>query len=324
MVVVAIAVLLLVQGIVRKPRSTPMRPAPDLLRLEFPTAGVTVSEHTPEHLEVVTDQWMLVVNATDSRGADTVMGVIRKSIARLPNSREDVLTARDAPTVYRFLTGVQEPHHAARADYVISVGDAWALANAYPRNGSETFDVTPVDRLLLASRLAKKPRPKGEVAPAWRAYQASRKPGSPVAKFVLSIAPAPLRLGNHRTRLGESSYFTKADFRRGGRQVTPDLIEFYTRDDPFAIRVDVWLDRQPAVEGREAIFDARLRVEPASLGLWSSDEPLDVPVPPGEYDVSISLVNRGKTTDPSLTDDEWFRRDELERYEILLTRRREE
>jgi hypothetical protein len=46
-----------------------------------------------------------------------------------------------------------------------------------------------------------------------------------------------------------------------------------------------------------------------------------VPLPPGEYDVSITRLNGGRHSERGLTDAERFDRDDLERYEVLLGRR---
>jgi hypothetical protein len=138
---------------------------------------------------------------------------------------------------------------------------------------------------------------------------------------MLYMDPAPVCLGNYRSELADKTLFTESDFRRGGRQIAPDLIEFYAKEDTSSIRVDFWLDSQPDVKGREPVFAARLRVDGPSLSVWSFVEPYDVPVPPGEYDVSITLLNRGKHSERAETDEEAFRRDDLERYEVLLRRR---
>ena len=42
--------------------------------------------------------------------------------------------------------------------------------------------------------------------------------------------------------------------------------------------------------------------------------------PPGDYEVSVTLIHRGKYRERFLTDDERFARDDLERYEVLLRR----
>ncbi len=145
-----------------------------------------------------------------------------------------------------------------------------------------------------------------------------RKPGTPIGKFVLYMDPAPVCLGSRDARKREWKVFTDADCKRGGRQIDPDWIEFYTRDDPTSVRLDLWIDEHPVVEGQESIFVARLRVDHDSVSLWSFDETYDVKVASGEYDVSVTLINRGKHEDRSLTHEERFHRDDLERYEVLL------
>jgi hypothetical protein len=300
-----------------------MLPAPDLRRVTFPNAGVTVAEHGSGRLAIVTDEWMVFVNAVKPGKVGNIMSALKGVVARDLDCREDVLEGpRGAPTIHRFLRGVQGSHRAIQGNYLISFGGAWASAGAYSRHPAECFDVTPIDQLLLAFRLADKPQPECEVPPAWRTYQARRRPGSSIAKLVLYMDPAPVRLGNYQTGLADKTRFTPSDSSRGGRQITPDLIEFYANDDNSpSIRVDFWLDSQPDVEGREPVFEASLRVDGPSFSVWSFVEPFEVAVPAAEYDVSITRLNRGKHRERALTDQEWFDRDDLERYEVLLMRR---
>ncbi len=321
-VVAAFAGLLAISALRPGPGYTPMLPAPDLRGVTFPTAGVTVAEHGSGKLVIVTDEWMVFVNAVKPGKVGNIMSALQGVVARSPDCREDVLEGqRGAPTIHRFLRGVQGPRRAAQSDYLISFGGAWASATACLRAPGECFDVTPIDQLLLAFRLADRPRPECEVPPAWRTYQAQRRPGSPIAKFVLSMDPAPVRLGNYQTGLVDMTRFTPADFRRGGRQITPDLIEFYAKEDTPSIRIDFWLDSQPEVKPREPVYESRLRFEGPPFSIWSFVEPYEVPIPPGGYDVSITRLNGGRHSECILTDAERFDRDDLERYEILLRRR---
>jgi hypothetical protein len=46
-----------------------------------------------------------------------------------------------------------------------------------------------------------------------------------------------------------------------------------------------------------------------------------VPIPSGEYDVSITRLNRGSYSKRALTHAERFDRDDMERYEVLVRRR---
>jgi hypothetical protein len=265
---------------------------------------------------------MVFVNAVKPGKVGNIMSALQGVVARSPDCREDVLEGPGgAPTIHRFLRGVQGPRWAVQGDYLISFGGAWASATASSRAPGEGFDVTPIDQLLLAFRLADRPRPECEVSPAWRTYQERRRPGSPIAKVVLYMDPAPVCLGSYQTGLADKTRFTPSDFRRGGRQITPDLIEFYAKEDTPSIRVDFWLDSQPDAKGREPVFEARLRVDGRSFSVWSFVEPYEVPIPPGEYDVSITRLDRGKHSERALTDEERFDRDDLERYEVLLRRR---
>jgi hypothetical protein len=321
-VVAAFSGLLAISALRRGPGYTPMLPAPDLRCVAFPTAGVTVAEHGSGKLEIVTDEWMVYVRAVKPEKLGNIMSALQGVVARSADCRADVLEGQPgAPTIHRFLRGVQGPHRAVQADYLISFDGAWASARASSRVPAECFDVTPIEQFLLAFRLADRPVPECEVPPAWRTYQARRRPGSPIAKFVIYMDPAPVCLGNYQTGLVHKTRFTPADFRRGGRQITPDLIEFYTTDDEPQIRIDFWLGSQPEVKGREPVFDAKLRVEARSFSVWSFFEPYEVPIPSGEYDVSITRLNRGSHIKRALTDAERFDRDDLERYEVLVRRR---
>jgi hypothetical protein len=119
----------------------------------------------------------------------------------------------------------------------------------------------------------------------------------------------------------DQTRFSDDDFRHGGRQVTPELIEFYTKGGPiFFVRLDVWLNARPAGR-REPIFESTLRVDSGTVSIHAFDERFQAPVPPGEYEVSISRVNAGKESQTMLTDDEYFQREDLERYEVILDRR---
>ena len=315
--ILLIAVLFLL-FILARSRDTESRPAIDLLRVEFPTSGLTISEHGSKRLYIVTEDWTLSVGSADSQGAENVRDAFRRMAASSADCRLDVLSASGAPTIHRLLRGIQGPQRAIQVQYLIRFPDGWADAGAYARTAGEPLNYKPIDDLLLAFRLAQSPRAEAEVVTPWRAYQQRRLPGSPIAKFVLYMDPAPVRIGNFKTGSRDRTVFTESDFKRGGRQIAPDLFEFYSKGDPSSIRVDLWMDRPPDIEGREAIFEATLRLEDPKITLWSFVEPYDAPVPAGNYKVAVSLVNRGRFVERTLTDDERFSRDDLERYEVVL------
>jgi hypothetical protein len=303
-----------------KRENVPMTPPVDLRRLTFPTAGVTVKEQSARNLLLATHDWILSAFSVDSLRASNIQAALRGVVARSQECREDVLKAPGAPVVYRVLRGVGEPGWAAQADYLISFPDGWVVARPIPRVLTDRFDMRPFDELLLAFRLAEAPRLDVEIPPAWRAYQSTRGPDSPIGKFVLSMAPAPVLIGNIE-RVGEGwAAFTDSEYERGGRSLAPDLIEFYGKDDPTSIRVDVWLDSLPLGEDRVAVFDGRLQVEQPRIQVASTHEPYEVSVPLGDYEVSVTLIHRGEHSERFLTDDERFARDDLERYEVLLRR----
>jgi len=112
-VVAAFAGLLAISALRPRPGYTPMVPAPDLRRVTFPTASVTVAKHGSGKLEIVTDEWMVFVNAVKPGKVGNIMSALQGVVARSPDCREDVLEGpRGAPTIHRFLRGVQGPHRA--------------------------------------------------------------------------------------------------------------------------------------------------------------------------------------------------------------------
>src|SRR5690242_19582338 len=108
-------------------------------------------------------------------------------------------------------------------------------------------------------------------------YQQKRKPGTPHAKFIVAMQPAPVCLGSLDDALAllrsppRGSYtFTPADFQRGGRQVGDTVVEFYTKDDPTSIRIDVWVNRQiDDADTGEPIYQGILQVKGNKVNLWS-------------------------------------------------------
>jgi hypothetical protein len=291
----------------------------DLKRLTFPNAGLTVEEHGSQTLLLTTDKWVISVRSMDSRAANLALNAQRRMV-RSRVCREDVLDAGGGLTIYRFLRGAKGTIHAGQADYILAFPNGWAEARAFPRDFNESFDVTPFDRLLSSFRLADQPCKDCEVLPAWQRYQQTRKPGTALGKFALYMEPASICLGNYERAFSDSSrMFTRADFARGGRQVAPDLIEFYAKGDPTAVRVDIWLGNRPAQSGEKEVFAAQLRTESPSATLWSFDEPYQTSIPPGDYRVTVMRINPGKDSSDYLTGGERLSRDDLERYEILLS-----
>jgi hypothetical protein len=299
-----------------------MGPAIDLRRVTFPTVGVKVEEHGPETITIVTDDWIFSMNSVDDQGAKNLRGSLRGITAWSPDSRVDVLGSGDSPVVHRLLRGMKGPTRAVQARYVIDFGDGWAYASASARTPLEPLDLSPIDRILLASRLADEPLLEVEVPPAWLAYQRDRKGGSPIAKFALYMDPAPVLIGGNRVESGDWTPFTREEYERGGRQMGPDLFEFYTKGDATWIRLDLCLDEPPRVVPREVVFEARLRLDHPRILVRSFDRSYPAAIPTGEYDVTVTLVNRGKDEERSLTERELFDRDDLERYEVFLRPRR--
>lgn len=310
---------LLALGVVAQDRAPAPTPAVDLRRLTFPTDGVDVAEHGAERLEIASDGWTLSVNALDSSAADLLAHAMRSNASHVSGYREDVLDAPPGgPSIRRLLeqaTGSERPSHAT---YFVSLDGARLLASARNRAEGEPIDVGPIDRLLLGFRLEAEPRPGAEVLPAWRAYQAGRRPHAPVAKFILYMDPAPVVLGDEEAADRDLTFSDDADFGRGGRRIAPGLFEFYAKGDPTSIRVDLWLEEPPRAEDREPVFETTIEVGDHPFMVRSFDLTYHAPVPPGEYVATVGRVHPGRAEDRALTDREWFDRDDLERYEVVL------
>ena len=91
---------------------------------------------------------MLSVLAFDSHRAANVLRASQSGVKRTPGCREDVLNGPGLPTLHRFLIDARGPREAAKAIYVVSLGDAWLVAEALPRDPDDRLDVEAIDRLL--------------------------------------------------------------------------------------------------------------------------------------------------------------------------------
>ncbi len=292
----------------RSASKIPAVPAPDLLRLDFPRAGWVVEEHSPTELEVGNDRMIIGLQAmTSTQAADhlaTWKGMMqnrRDHPATSGGSRWilDNVTRAGSPTVYRLLRGFEEPNRAGQAEYLVDFeGKGWASVAAISRDDATTHDVVPFEDFLLSLHLRDLPELAPTARPAWEVYQATRRPGTPVAKFSLYMDPAPVRIGDiaGSDARHDPSFipFTHREWEQGGRQLDPTLFEFYSKGDPTSIRVDLWTEPPPPVADREPIFTARLRIEKPRTQISSFVDPFDAPIPPGDYDVAVTVVHRGE------------------------------
>jgi hypothetical protein len=304
------------------------QPPVDLRRLAFRTEGIRVDTLESDEVVLVTDTWILSGKPVDGRRVQNAFAALSGVVRQGPGCRVDVLNAPSgSTTVHRFLRGVTGGESAVQADYLVHVGGHWVLCTAFARRPAETFNTGDVDSLLLSLALSDAPRADAEVPRPWKQYQKTRKPGTPDGKFVLFMAPAPVYLGSHqkylemvRTLPRKELRFTPADYQRGGRQMSPEIIEFFTKDDRASVRVDVWVGSEPQGEADgQAVYAGELRVASEAVQLWSSDDPCTLAVAPGLYDARVTLINRGRCEEGRhLTHREWFERDDLERYEITM------
>lgn len=319
-VLVSIAAIVLLK---RPWEGLAMRPAPDILRLEIPEGVGVVTEHHAEGFQVAADDWILSGQAMDSRTGEYGVAVFQGMARRNPEMRESTIAGPDGIEIHRFARADGEGGRNSRIEYLVSFRGEWLLAFVNSRRVPETFDPARVDALIRGLRLRDEPRLGAMKPRAWEAYQAARKPGDPIAKMVLFMPPAPVRLGDPLAVRTDGSLPQHEDYERGGRVISPELIEFYTKGDPSSIRIDVSLHDRPAEAAGELVFDASLRLVEGVLAVSCADarEAIPAKVPPGRYRTRIWVVNNGVESERSLTDGEWFDRDDLERYEVHLTPR---
>jgi hypothetical protein len=305
------------------------QPPVDLRRLVFRSEGIRVDTLESDEIVLVTDTWMLSGSPVNGRQVHNTFVALNGVVQQGPGCIVDVVKAPSgSATVHRFLRGVTGGESAVQGDYLIHVGDHWIVCTAFARRPAKTFNTGDVDSFLLSLSLSDAPRADAEIPRPWKQYQKTRKPGTPEGKFVLFMAPAPVYLGSHQKYLEmlrslprKGLRFTPADDQRGGRQMSPEIIEFFPKDDRCSVRVDVRVGSGPeGAADRQAVYDGELRVTSHAVELWSSDNPCSLAVAPGLYDVRVTLVKRGRCEeDRDLTHRERFERDDLERYEITMT-----
>lgn len=308
--------------------SSDAQPPVDLRRLVFQSDGITVDTLESDKIVLVTDTWILSGQAVDDRGARRIAAALNGVVRRNSGCLADVIKASSSPTtIHRFLRGVTGVGLAVQGDYLVHIAGYWISCLVGPRELDGTFNVRSIDSLLLALSLSDAPRAGVEILEAWKQYQKTRKPGTPNGKFVLSMDPAPVWLGSYRDYLEvvrssrrKDLLFTRADYQRGGRRLNPTIIEFYTKDDPISIRVDIWLGSEPKDKmDRTVVYADELQVTSNVVELWSSTDPYSLAVAPGLYDVRIMLAHRGHYERRILTERERFEQDDLERYEIIMS-----
>lgn len=289
--------------------------AADLRHLHFSNDGISVELFDHELLELATDHWTLTMKSVNSKVRATILSVYRQAAHRNEEYREESLPGTGYEII-RFASG----DGMGLVQYVIT-GDGWIIyASASSRDMDNPIDIQSIDAFLLSFRWLQKPRPDREVRPAWQEYQQQRQ-GGPDGKFILYMDPAPILIGNF-ARFNAGPIFTSEDYRNGGRQINDELIEFYSVGDPTSIRVDVWASESPDLaEGQVTRFKQTLKIAKGSLDVWSVDEPESVKIESGVYDVEVIVITEGMHSERILTDREWFQRDDLERYNVVLTRR---
>lgn len=304
------------------------KPELDLRRLGFDHSGCTVDVHMDDEISVLTDAWTVFLRPIAGHARKNVESALHGIVLRGgPTYRSDSI---DKPQlkikVYRYLRAIERDHFVGQGDYLVQIDGYWLLGHAFARNPGEMFDQNAIDEFFMSLKLFDEPRADDVVLPAWQEYQRLRKGDMPNAKFVIYMDPAPILLGSYSryvelVKAKSFRMFTNDEYSRGGRMIGNDILEFYSKDDPTSVRIDVWVDRKPPADsGFEKIYSDTLIVNSSVLDIWSLEDNCSLNLSPGEYAVEILLVNRGKYETPSLTARERFERVGLERYEIYLNR----
>jgi hypothetical protein len=297
-------------------------PVVDLRRLDFERTGLFIEEHSLEKLQVATEDWIFFLMGQDSESAKNSESTHRSMASKLPDCRLELIESPTGARISKFLSAMDGPNRAWQVRFDLSFGDASAYGAASHRL-CEPFDIQPIDDLLLSMRLLDEPPQGVEVPPAWVTYQRDRQAGSPIAKFHLTMEPAPVILGKPESALHDWTPWTEEEFESGGRQLGPTRFEFYAKADPLSIRLDLRLVEPPARADREHVFEATLQVQDDRISVSSFDTFYSAPIPTGKYNVKVTRVNPDVESDRMLTDSESFGRDDLERYEIIFTRQDE-
>ncbi|MCA8989212.1 MAG: hypothetical protein KDA78_16310 [Planctomycetaceae bacterium] len=328
---VLIAVLLLILSVAgcdqTQPRSNSVdsKPHLDLLRLEFDDSGCVIDEHTDGNLIIFTEDWSLSISPISGQPLRNVQSALEGVIRRGgPAYRSDTIQNSDSSVIlHRYLRGIEDNHSVAQGDYLVELDGHWLYASVFARNPGELFDQNAVDRFFMSLQLLDTPR-TDSVPPAWMEYQSQRGDKTPSAKFVLYMDPAPILLGEYSRYIALQNSrsllpFTRDDHDKGGRMIGKELLEFYSKDDPITVRIDVWIHQKPPYEPEvERVYSGALTAKSSAIQIWSFGDPSSFSIEPGVYDVDILLRNRGQYETTSLPERDRFERNDLERYEIYL------
>lgn len=301
-------------------------PLLNLLRLSLDRSSLRleVESFQDDELSIAAQKWRMIATPLDPDGAKNLTRVMQQMVQNRTAVNPGVLDG-NAPGVkiHRYLRGLGGHGRAAHGDYLIECDDEWVFVMVVARAPFDEFESAEVDKVLATAMLSAEPGLDQAVLPAWLEYRGTRKSTDPDGKFLISLEPAPIMIGNFDLyeELEDQADLSPDDddIRRGGRALDRQLVEFYVLDEPLSVRCDLWINREPEVaQPRELVFRSKLEVAIGRIEIWSADESFQFDVENGKYDVSIYVVERGKICDDDLTDREFFRRDDLERYEIIL------
>ncbi|EAQ77288.1 hypothetical protein [Blastopirellula marina] len=301
-------------------------PRLNLLRLSLDEASAKfeVESFQDDELSIAARQWRLIATPLDPDGAKNLTRVMQQMVQNRTAVDPGILAGvHPNVQVHRYLRGLGSHGRAAHGDYLVQCGDEWVFVMVVARAPHDEFDSAEIDRVLGSANLAAEPALQHQVLPAWQEFLQQRKPTDPDGKFLISLEPAPVMIGNFDLfeELEDQADMSPDDddVDRGGRALDRQLIEFYVLDEPLSIRCDLWINREPDVsQPRELVFRSKLEVAIGRIEIWSADEIYAFEIANGKYDASIFVIERGKICDDDLTDREFFERHDLERYEIIL------
>lgn len=292
----------------------------NLCLLDINTSGWTIDTWNQDSLILTTEEFIVNARAIDAKAFDNFLSANRQHRFRgQPVNRETQLGGQPGdPQVIRFDRHAENVN-AIQAEYFVSHGSQHFIVTPLSRR-LDAFELAPFDELVKTIRIRADLNPRANVLPAWKAYLARPREEGPWAKFDLYMDPAPILLGTPGGVDRAIRDFEPKSFTSQGRQRSAEAVEFCVKDDHPSIRVDVWLNREPPNDDtREPVFQGKLQLHGQVISLASLDQEFTFDVPQGSYEVVVSVIQRRKYSDLLLTERERISRDDLERYEIVLT-----
>lgn len=297
----------------------------NLLRMTFDRDGCEIDQHTSDSLVCYGRDWMCSVKPVPQKHVGTWRNTFQQIVDRpIPNvitgNWHDLVSSPDSRVRIDRYCRCDADRIPKQVDLVVSLEGYLLSASLFGRVPGEAVDLEEVTRKLLALKLHPNPDSDREVPPAWLAYQKSPIPEGPRGKFWIYMDPTPVFLSDTNAFDIDVDNPDMDVIDAPPGQVLPHLVKFHVLEgDPTSIRVDVWVDRDPpqSVE-RKSVFEGSLRLRREELIITAFDQ-YQLPMSPGDYDVSISVTNLGHYHEMHRPVRRIFDDENIERYEVVLT-----